>query len=67
MPVFRQQGASTLGVVDNLKSSLPQMEAQAQPPPDVKLKMVMDQSVYVRQSIKSLVVEGISGRCSARW
>ena len=29
--------------------------------PDINLKLVMDQSVYVRQSIKALVQEGVPG------
>jgi multidrug efflux pump subunit AcrB len=60
VPVYRQQGASTLKVVDNLRSALPDIQARLSKP-DVKLKMVMDQSVYVRQSIHSLAVEGILG------
>jgi multidrug efflux pump subunit AcrB len=60
IPVYRQQGASTLQVVDHLKDNLPDIQSRLSRP-DVKLKMVMDQSVYVRQSIKSLAVEGVLG------
>ena len=60
IPVYRQQGASTLDVVDRLKAALPGIQDRLSRP-DVKLKMVMDQSVYVRQSIRSLVTEGILG------
>ncbi|HZP14287.1 MAG TPA: efflux RND transporter permease subunit, partial [Nocardioides sp.] len=60
IPVYRQQGASTLRVVDHVRESLPGM-APRLTRPDINLHMVMDQSVYVRQSIKSLMVEGILG------
>src|SRR6185437_14847447 len=60
IPVFRQQGASTLSVVNDLRDKLPDMKARLTTP-DVDLKMVMDQSVYVRSSIKSLENEGALG------
>ena len=60
IPVFRQQGSSTLGVVDGLKSSIPDMKTKVTRP-DIDLKVVMDQSVYVRSSIHSLVQEGVLG------
>lgn len=60
IPVFRQQGSSTLGVVDGLKSSVPDMKTKLTRP-GVDLKVVMDQSVYVRSSIQSLVQEGVLG------
>ena len=66
IPVFRQSGASTLSVVDHLKEALPTMPPRLSRP-GIDLKMIMDQAVYVRQSIQSLAVEGILARCSARW
>jgi multidrug efflux pump subunit AcrB len=60
IPVYRQVGSSTLNVVDNLKDSLPEMKAKLTLP-DIDLKLVMDQSVYVRSSIESLVEEGVLG------
>ena len=60
IPVFRQLGASTLSVVDNLKDSLADMKARLTTP-DVDLKLVMDQSVYVRSSIEALMMEGVLG------
>jgi multidrug efflux pump subunit AcrB len=60
IPVFRQLGSSTLSVVDNLKTEAPNMEPKLTRG-DISLKVVMDQSVYVRQSIKALVQEGLSG------
>ena len=60
IPVFRQQGSSTLSVVDQLKAALPDMKSKLTRT-DIDLKVVMDQSVYVRQSIESLVEEGVLG------
>ncbi|HUE16294.1 MAG TPA: efflux RND transporter permease subunit, partial [Planctomycetaceae bacterium] len=60
IPVFRQLGSSTLNVVDNLKIEAPLMEPRLTRS-DINLKVVMDQSVYVRQSIKALVQEGLLG------
>ncbi|MFT3879698.1 MAG: efflux RND transporter permease subunit [Gemmatales bacterium] len=66
IPVYRQSGYSTLSVVDNLKNNLPDMKERLTTP-DVDLKVVMDQSVYVRKSIESLAEEGVLGAllCSA--
>ena len=60
IPVFRQLGASTLQVVDTLKGSLETMKARLTRP-GIDLKLVMDQSIYVRQSIESLIEEGVLG------
>ena len=60
IPVFRQLGASTLQVVDTLKGAIETMKARLTRP-GIDLKVVMDQSVYVRQSIESLVEEGVLG------
>ncbi|HUY90604.1 MAG TPA: efflux RND transporter permease subunit [Pirellulales bacterium] len=60
IPVFRQPGASTLDVVEHLKKALPEMETRLTRP-GIQLKMVMDQSIYVRKSIRSLITEGVLG------
>ena len=60
IPVYRQAGYSTLAVVDNLKGNLPEMKERLTTP-DVDLKIVMDQSVYVRSAIESLAEEGALG------
>ncbi len=59
VPVYRQQGASTLSVIDGVKDSIPKMQERI--PKGIDLKVVMDQSVYVREAIKSLVHEGAFG------
>ena len=60
IPVFRQVGASTLSVVNELKDRLPDIKSKLSEA-DVDLKLVMDQSVYVRASINALVQEGLIG------
>jgi multidrug efflux pump subunit AcrB len=60
IPVYRQAGASTLEVVDKLRSDLPGMQARLSRG-DINLRLVMDQSVYVRESISALLQEGILG------
>ncbi len=60
IPVFRQLGASTLQVVDTLKGALRSIEARMTRD-DIGLQVVMDQSVYVRRSIESLMEEGVLG------
>jgi multidrug efflux pump subunit AcrB len=60
IPVFRQLGASTLHVVDSLKGAVKDM-AERLSRPNIDLQVVMDQSVFVRQAIKSLIQEGVTG------
>jgi len=60
IPIFRQLGSSTLTVVDQLKAEAPTIEPRLTRP-DINLRVVMDQSIYVRQSIKALVQEGLLG------
>ena len=60
IPVFRQLGASTLRSSTRSRRPLETMKARLTRP-GIDLKVVMDQSVYVRQSIESLVEEGVLG------
>jgi multidrug efflux pump subunit AcrB len=60
IPVFRQLGSSTLDVVNNLKGAIDKIQARLTRP-GINLNVVLDQSVYVRQSITSLVQEGVLG------
>src|SRR6185437_9910977 len=53
-------GASTLQVVDTLKGALESMKARMTRS-GIDLQVVMDQSVYVRHSIESLMEEGVLG------
>ncbi|MDQ3290250.1 MAG: efflux RND transporter permease subunit [Bacteroidota bacterium] len=59
LAVTKSADASTWQVVKNLKKALPRFQSQL--PPDVKLSYVFDQSVYVINSVKSLITEGAIG------
>jgi multidrug efflux pump subunit AcrB len=61
VPVYRQQGASSLAVANGVKNHLKYMEDRL--PPGTKLELVMDQSLYVKEAIMSLIHEGIIGAC----
>ena len=51
--------ASTWEVVKNLKANIPKIQSTL--PEDVKISYEFDQSVYVINSVKSLITEGIIG------
>ena len=59
VPIYRQQGASTLAVADGVQDRIQFMQDQL--PPHTKLEFVMDQSFYVRESISSLLHEIVIG------
>ena len=60
VPIYRQGGASSLSVANGVKDAIPSMEERL-PDQGTKLDFVMDQSVYVKQAIESLIHEGIIG------
>ena len=60
IPVFRQTGSSTLTIIQQLKKRLPGIPAQLSKA-GIGLDLIMDQSVYVKQSISSLATEGVLG------
>jgi multidrug efflux pump subunit AcrB len=59
MPVTKLSGASTLAVVDTVKSNLPKFQAMM--PQDVKISFQFDQSPYVTRSIANLLSEAALG------
>ena len=59
LSVAKSADASTWEVVQKLKAALPTMQAQL--PEDVHLDYAFDQSVYVINSVKSLISEGAIG------
>jgi multidrug efflux pump subunit AcrB len=59
IPIIKNANASTWSVVQGLKKSIPTMQSLL--PPDVQLKFEFDQSVYVINSVKSLISEGLIG------
>jgi multidrug efflux pump subunit AcrB len=59
IPVVKTADASTWDVVQNLKKHIPEMQSLL--PEDVKISYEFDQSVFVMNSAKSLMEEGIIG------
>jgi multidrug efflux pump subunit AcrB len=59
VPIYRQQGASSLDVANGVQQRIQFMEEHC--PPGTKLEFVMDQTIFVRQAIHSLIQEGIVG------
>jgi multidrug efflux pump subunit AcrB len=60
VPIYRQAGASSLAVVNDLKAKKDDIQ-NLQCPPGTKLEFVIDQTIFVRQAIHSLIQEGIVG------
>jgi multidrug efflux pump subunit AcrB len=65
IPIYRQPGANTIEIVDGIRGQLTrirdrlrEMDARAK---DIALEVVLDQSVYVRESIAALRTEGLLG------
>lgn len=56
IPVTKRADASTWDVVQRVKAALPDMQAAI--PPDIKVTYAFDQSGYVINSLKSLLLEG---------
>ncbi len=59
IPVVKTADASTMDVVNGLKSRLPEMQDLL--PDDVNVSYEFDQSVFVINAVKSLVTEGALG------
>jgi multidrug efflux pump subunit AcrB len=59
VPVYRQGGASSLRVSDDVRAEIPEIEKNL--PEGTRLDFVMDQSGYVRKAISSLIEEGALG------
>lgn len=59
LSIAKSADASTWEIVQNLKKSIPSMQANL--PDDVKLSYEFDQSRYVINAVKSLMTEGIVG------
>jgi multidrug efflux pump subunit AcrB len=59
MPIVKTPDASTWEVVQNLKSKIPEMQSLL--PKDVHISYEFDQSVFVMNSVKSLMTEGLIG------
>lgn len=59
IPIYRQPGANTLGVVSELRSALADLRASL--PEGISLDVVFDQSTFVRHAIRALATEAALG------
>ncbi len=59
IPIYRQPGANTIRIVEGVKEATAAILSRL--PKGIDLDVIMDQSVYVRQAIRSLVQEGVLG------
>lgn len=59
LPVIKKADASTLDVVGNIKKSISDFEHML--PEDMKVRYEFDQSIYIKQSLNNLQVEGFLG------
>lgn len=59
LPVIKKSDASTLDVVENLKTAMPMLKDAL--PEDVKIRYVFDQSGHIKNSLSTLLFEGILG------
>lgn len=58
LPIMKQAGANTLEVIDGIKEIIPNLIGLSK---DVVVKLLFDQSLYIRQSIQTLEHEGLLG------
>src|SRR5215831_6185322 len=56
MTILKGEGASTLSVVNPVRAALPGIQAQL--PPELKLDLLFDQSVFVRAAVEGVLKEG---------
>ncbi|AWM38319.1 putative efflux pump membrane transporter TtgB [Gemmata obscuriglobus] len=56
LPIMKGEGASTIEVVSRVRQALPGIQAQL--PPELKLEVLFDQSVFVRESVNGVLHEG---------
>jgi multidrug efflux pump subunit AcrB len=58
LPIMKQAGANTLEVIDGIKKVLPNLIGL---PKEIDVKLLFDQSLYIRQAIQTLEHEGLLG------
>jgi multidrug efflux pump subunit AcrB len=59
IPVTKRSDASTLAVIERVKTALPAMRAAV--PEDVEIRLEFDESGYVTRALRTLVNEGLLG------
>ncbi len=65
IPIYRQPGANTIEIVDAIRNNLERIQQRLREmnpnAADIALGVVLDQSVYVRSSLRALQIEGLLG------
>jgi CzcA family heavy metal efflux pump len=61
MVIYKTGGASTLDVVSQVYSKLPQISALL--PPQIQITPLFDQSIFVRAAIQGVIREGLVAAC----
>src|SRR6476469_359532 len=61
LTIQKTGSASTLDIISGVKSLLPRIQAQL--PPELEIKPLADQSVFVRASINGVLREGVIAAC----
>jgi multidrug efflux pump subunit AcrB len=61
LTMIKNGGVSTLSVVNAVKAMLPSLEATL--PPDVKVQLLADQSIYVSAAVSGVIREGVIAAC----
>jgi len=61
LTVMKSGSASTLDIIDRIKAALPRIAASL--PPELQMRQMADQSVFVRASIQGVVREAVIAAC----
>jgi multidrug efflux pump subunit AcrB len=56
MTILKGEGASSIDVVNRVREALPGIQAQM--PPELKMELLFDQSVFVRAAVEGVLKEG---------
>jgi multidrug efflux pump subunit AcrB len=56
MTILKGEGASTISVVNRVRAALPGIQAQL--PPELKMEVLFDQSVFVKAAVEGVLKEG---------
>lgn len=62
IPILKQAGANTIAVIDGMRETITQLTGL---PDHVEVKLIFDQSIYIRNAIASLQSEGLLGAALA--
>jgi len=62
IPILKQAGANTIAVIDGMRETITQLTGL---PEHVDVKLIFDQSIYIRNAIASLQSEGLLGAALA--